>query len=43
MHEVADESWLGLCGTTIPKERYLYFETRVMKDPAAGGVSCVSN
>ena len=34
---------LGLWGITIPKERYLYFETWVMKDPAAGGISCVNN
>jgi hypothetical protein len=32
-----------LWGITIPKERYLYFETWVMKNPAAGDISCVSN
>jgi len=34
---------LRLWGITIPNERYLYFETWVMKDPAAGGISCVRN
>jgi hypothetical protein len=40
--EAADESSTpAYGGITIPKERYLYFETWVMKDSAAGGISCL--